>query len=316
MRRFKLAILFLCFVFLLSACAKEEDFTMVSLDSKESKGCYGYGMLLAMSDKASGVVVNGSFFARGILDYAKGDLWYDFEKANRILDEFDLEYTAKGKQGDKGKEVTSLKKIGQLSPSDDIFLGFSYLWGYLNSPAVYAAYSDIDLYAFISGYYSVLYEKESLMSESEANKAFSEWSVSLMEKINKEKNEKLERNLKEAEDFLSSNQENADIIVLNDKLQLKKLESVASGESASNASSVIVDYKLSLLDGSVVDQGNDVTFSLDSLIPGFVQAVKSMNVGERTLAYIHPDLGYGPNDLGDIGPNSLLIFDITLKSVN
>lgn len=273
-------------------------------------------MLLALSDKASGVVVNGSFFARGVLDYADGTLWYDFEKANRILDEFDLEYTAKGKQGERGKEETSMKKIEKLSPSDDIFLGFSYLWGYLNSPAVYASYSDIDLNAFISGYYSVLYEKEGLMTESEANKAFSEWSVSLMEKINKEKNEKLEKNLKEAEEFLASNAGNDDVIVVSDKLQLKKLESVDSGESASEASSVVVDYKLSLLDGAVVDQGKDVTFSLDSLIPGFVQAVRNMNVGEHVIAYIHPDLGYGPNDLGDIGPNSLLIFDISLKSLN
>lgn len=315
MRKIKLSIVLLSLLLIITSCEKVDDFSQVSLDSIESKGCYGYGMLLALNDSESNNIVNGSYFARGVIDYAKGELWYDIEKANRILDEYDLEYTAKGKKGERGKEVLSVKELEKLSSSNDVFLGFSYLWGYLNSPAVYSAYSDVDLNAFIAGYYDVLYEKETRLTPEEADKAFGDWSITLMEAIQKEKTARIEGNLKSAEEFLEKNKTEAGVIEISDKLQIKKLKSASDGASAENANEVVVDYKLTLLDGSVVDQGNDVNFSLNSLIPGFVQAVKNMNVGEQVLAYIHPDLGYGENDLGKIGPNSLLIFDITLKEI-
>ena len=64
-----------------------------------------------------------------------------------------------------------------------------------------------------------------------------------------------------------------------------------------------------------MDQGENVTFSLQSLIPGFTEAVKAMTVGDSIRAYIPPELGYGVNGTQTIEPNSLLIFDITLDSI-
>ena len=88
-------------------------------------------------------------------------------------------------------------------------------------------------------------------------------------------------------------------------------------ESASPASddTVNVDYTLTLMDGTVMDQGTDATFSLSSLIPGFSEAVQAMTVGDSIRAYIPPALGYGEYGTQTIEPNSLLIFDITLDSI-
>ena len=65
----------------------------------------------------------------------------------------------------------------------------------------------------------------------------------------------------------------------------------------------------------MADEGADVSFKLNSLIPGFSEAVRNMRVGESIIAYVPPELGYGSSDLGTIGPNSLLIFEITLKEI-
>ena len=69
------------------------------------------------------------------------------------------------------------------------------------------------------------------------------------------------------------------------------------------------------MDGTVMDQGDGVSFSLSSLIPGFTYAVEAMNVGDSVRAYIPPELGYGEMGTQTIEPNSLLIFDITLNSI-
>ncbi|NLZ68295.1 MAG: FKBP-type peptidyl-prolyl cis-trans isomerase, partial [Spirochaetales bacterium] len=64
-----------------------------------------------------------------------------------------------------------------------------------------------------------------------------------------------------------------------------------------------------------LDQGSDVTFTLGSLIPGFIEVATKMQVGEAVTAYIPPSLGYGENGTENIEPNSLLIFDIELKEI-
>ena len=87
------------------------------------------------------------------------------------------------------------------------------------------------------------------------------------------------------------------------------------GATPVDTDSVVVDYDLFLLDGNQYDAGTDVTFDLQSLIPGFVEAVTNINVGQEAMVYIHPSLGYGETGTSSIEPNSLLIFRINLKSI-
>ena len=69
------------------------------------------------------------------------------------------------------------------------------------------------------------------------------------------------------------------------------------------------------MDGTVMDQGSGVDFNLQTLIPGFTEAVTHMTVGDSVRAYIPPELGYGEGGTQTIEPNSLLVFDITLNSI-
>ena len=61
--------------------------------------------------------------------------------------------------------------------------------------------------------------------------------------------------------------------------------------------------------------GDNVTFDLQNLIPGFVEAVTNMKVGQECYVYIHPDYGYGEQNTGTIPPQSLLVFRIYLKGI-
>jgi peptidylprolyl isomerase len=54
--------------------------------------------------------------------------------------------------------------------------------------------------------------------------------------------------------------------------------------------------------------GSPATFPLANVIVGWQQGIPGMKVGGRRLLVIPPDLGYGEQGGGPIGPNETLIF--------
>lgn len=60
------------------------------------------------------------------------------------------------------------------------------------------------------------------------------------------------------------------------------------------------------------DRGQTLDYPLSDLILGWQRGVPGMKVGGRRLLVIPPDLGYGPNGQGPIGPNETLVFVIDL----
>ncbi|MBQ3830113.1 MAG: FKBP-type peptidyl-prolyl cis-trans isomerase [Spirochaetales bacterium] len=92
-----------------------------------------------------------------------------------------------------------------------------------------------------------------------------------------------------------------------------------NGALAKATDSVELDYELKLLDGTVVDssyaRGEHSTFPMGSVIQGFKEGVMLMPMGSHYIFYIHPDLGYGDRQTGNMGPNSLLIFEVETYSI-
>ena len=60
------------------------------------------------------------------------------------------------------------------------------------------------------------------------------------------------------------------------------------------------------------DRGQTLDYPLSDLIVGWQRGVPGMKVGGRRLLVIPPDLGYGPQGTGPIGPNETLVFVIDL----
>ena len=77
---------------------------------------------------------------------------------------------------------------------------------------------------------------------------------------------------------------------------------------------VTVIYKGELLNGNVFDSsnGNEVTFPLNLLIPGWQEGIQLMGRGTQSVLLIPSADAYGPAGSGSIPGNSVLRFDITL----
>ena len=65
------------------------------------------------------------------------------------------------------------------------------------------------------------------------------------------------------------------------------------------------------------DSGQPFPFKLGAqmVIPGWDQGMVGMRKGGRRLLIIPPDLGYGPQGSGPIGPNETLIFAVDLVDI-
>ena len=79
-------------------------------------------------------------------------------------------------------------------------------------------------------------------------------------------------------------------------------------------------YTGTLIDGTVFDssvqRGQPAEFPANRLIAGWVEALQLMQVGDKWMLYIPPELAYGDRGAGGlIGPGATLIFEIELLGV-
>lgn len=115
--------------------------------------------------------------------------------------------------------------------------------------------------------------------------------------------------------FLKNNANKPGVITTADGLQYKIVHN-GFGKRPKAEDSVTVNYKGSLINGTVFDQtepGLPATFQVNQLIPGWTEALQLMREGDTWHIVIPSDLGYGARGAGgSIPPNQTLVFDLTL----
>ena len=143
--------------------------------------------------------------------------------------------------------------------------------------------------------------------------------MSIFDKLNSAKQEKLAANLKAGEDFLKENKEKPGIVTTASGLQYEVLTE-GNGPKPKATDKVKCHYHGTLIDGTIFDssvqRGQPATFPLNMVIKGWTEALQLMSVGSKYRLYLHPSLAYGDRQTGSvIGPNSTLIFDVELLGI-
>jgi FKBP-type peptidyl-prolyl cis-trans isomerase FkpA len=85
-----------------------------------------------------------------------------------------------------------------------------------------------------------------------------------------------------------------------------------SGPSPTRADVALVNYKGTLPDGKVFDQGQNAVFPLAEVVPGFTKALEQMQRGGKYRVHIPASLAYGDKQAGEIPPNTDLTFEVEL----
>ncbi|MEM0967605.1 MAG: FKBP-type peptidyl-prolyl cis-trans isomerase [Verrucomicrobiota bacterium] len=100
-------------------------------------------------------------------------------------------------------------------------------------------------------------------------------------------------------------------------------EVIEPGEDSKPAmdDEVIVNYKGSLVDGTVFDssydRGEPATFPMGGVIPGFSGGLSKIGKGGKVKIYIPAELGYGDNPppQSPIPPGAMLVFDAEIEDI-
>jgi len=125
-------------------------------------------------------------------------------------------------------------------------------------------------------------------------------------------------NAAEGDKFLLENRGNEGVQVTDSGLQYQVVV-MGEGEKPEATDTVTVHYRGTLLNGEEFDssysRNEPTTFQLNQVIPGWTEGVQLMPVGSKFKFFIPPNLAYGPNGGGPIGPNATLIFEVELLGI-
>jgi len=127
------------------------------------------------------------------------------------------------------------------------------------------------------------------------------------------------RNTNAAKEFLAKNARVKGVVTTASGLQYKILD--AGDKKAppiGPTDSVTVDYRGKLINGTEFDssysRGMPATFPVNGVIKGWQEALVLMKPGAKWQLFVPPELAYGARGQPKIPPNSLLIFEVNVKS--
>jgi len=174
---------------------------------------------------------------------------------------------------------------------------------------------DIDTASIAMAIDDVMAGSELKLTMEEMQTLFSDYQQREMAK----KELAAQANKAEGEAFLEANKDKDGVTVLPSGLQYKVI-TAGTGKQPTVESTVSVHYRGTLLNGDEFDsshkRGAPATFPVNGVIKGWTEALQLMKEGAKWQLFIPSDLAYGTRGAGaDIGPNSVLTFDVELLSV-
>jgi FKBP-type peptidyl-prolyl cis-trans isomerase FklB len=127
-------------------------------------------------------------------------------------------------------------------------------------------------------------------------------------------------NAKKSAAFMERNGKQPGVVQLPSGIQYAVLSKGSGKASPSVHSTVTVNYRGMLIDGTEFDStwahGAPVSFTVDKVLPGWQDVIPRMHVGDRWKVVIPPKLAYGRyGELPRIGPNEALVFEIELLDI-
>ena len=197
----------------------------------------------------------------------------------------------------------------------------SYSLGARYAQAIQNEYNELlDLEQFVVGFTDVMNDK--LAMEPEELQA----NLLQLQQINTNRLQQKalvasEKNGAASAEFLTSNKDKDGVVTTDSGLQYKVLKS-GEGKKPTKSDKVTVHYHGTLIDGTIfdssIDRGTPASFPVGGVIPGWTEALQLMTEGDKWVLYIPAELAYGQRGTpgGAIGPNSALVFEVELLSVD
>lgn len=174
---------------------------------------------------------------------------------------------------------------------------------------------DLDSKAVAQGIEDAIGKKEQRLKDDELVEAFA-----FLQKRAEERMTKLnEESAKAGKKFLEENGKREGVTTTASGLQYEIVQA-AKGAQPRATDVVTVHYEGKLTDGTVFDssiqRGSPIDLPVNGVIPGWVEGLQLMHVGEKVKLYIPSELAYGEQSPSPAIPaNSVLVFDLELIGI-
>jgi len=174
---------------------------------------------------------------------------------------------------------------------------------------------DLDSPAVALGIEDALTKKDQRLTDDELMEAFGFLQSRAQERMSALNDQAA----KAGADFLVENAKRDGVMTTDSGLQYEVVTK-AEGAQPKLSDVVRVHYQGTLVDGSVfdssVERGEPVEFPVGGVIPGWVEGLQLMKVGEKYKFYIPSELAYGAQSPTPAIPaNSTLLFEVELLDI-
>ena len=132
--------------------------------------------------------------------------------------------------------------------------------------------------------------------------------------LSKKQAYKAASNLAKGKAFLASNAKKSNVDTTASGLQYT-IVAEGAAEKVGPQDTVWVNYKGTLLDGTVFDENDSTKFIANRVIRGWTEGLGFLGEGGKATLYIPSDLAYGERGNRNIEPNSVLVFDVEVLKV-
>jgi FKBP-type peptidyl-prolyl cis-trans isomerase len=177
---------------------------------------------------------------------------------------------------------------------------------------------DVDPVIVNRGLQDSISGKALLIGDQEAKEIIAAYQKERAGKMAEEKKKLGEKNKVEGAAFLTENKKKEGVKTLPSGLQYKVIKE-GTGKTPKATDTVVTQYKGTLIDGKEFDssykRGEPATFPVNGVIRGWTEALQLMKEGSTWQLVVPPELAYGDQGAGPIGPNATLIFEVELVSV-
>jgi FKBP-type peptidyl-prolyl cis-trans isomerase FklB len=177
---------------------------------------------------------------------------------------------------------------------------------------------DIDPNVFLQGLKDALAGSKPQMTDEEIHATMTQLQADMKARQQEKMKVAAETNKKEGDAFLAANKAKEGIVTLPDGLQYKIL-SPGTGPKPTAADTVVCNYRGTFVNGTEFDssykRNQPASFQVGGVIKGWTEALQLMPVGSKWQLFIPPDLAYGESGKGPIGPQTTLVFEVELVSI-
>ena len=207
-----------------------------------------------------------------------------------------------------GKSVKLQSNIDSVSYAIGVLVGSNNLKQLETAPGG----GEISKEVMASAFRAASMGEEAALTDEQANELVRKFFESASQR-------EAQTALEEGNAFLEKNKAREGVTTTQSGLQYEVI-TAGTGALPVATDQVRVHYHGTLIDGKVfdssVDRGEPVVFGVNQVIPGWTEALQLMPVGSKWKIYLPSNIAYGERGAGgDIGPNSVLIFEVELLEI-